>query len=225
MAAFHITKTGSALETVNWHNLIFGRAFATSVPPQHTLLKHNRMSDSGSPPSSPGGSVSSAGSADSSSAGSRSGSVSSSASHAAAAAEPPRDAVTAGSSGDGGEEVGGGEGQLSKEDLASLSEFHRYVIVRMAEPGFSVNDTRIGGPGLLPLHYCALKGDAPCLEMLLAVDGVDVNLSDEDQMNATPLNFAARRGHNRCVKLLLNAGATVNSAAQGRDHPAFHHRE
>lgn len=184
------------------------------------------MSDSGSAPSSPGGSVSSAGSADSSLAGSRSGSASSSTSHDA---EPPRDAVTAGSSGEGGEgggeEVGGREGQLSKEDLASLSEFHRYVIIRMAEPGFSVNDTRIGGPGLLPLHYCALKGDAPCLKMLLAVDGVDVNLSDEDQMNATPLNFAARRGHNRCVKLLLNAGATVNSAEQGRDHPAFHHRE
>ena len=43
---------------------------------------------------------------------------------------------------------------------------------RMAKPGFRVNETRVNG--LLPLHYSAGFGGAPCLEMLLTSpeDGV-----------------------------------------------------
>jgi ankyrin repeat protein len=56
------------------------------------------------------------------------------------------------------------------------------------------------------------------VELLLAVPGIDVNLTDRGERS--PLAMAAKNGHSECLKLLLAApGIDVNLADQYGDTP------
>lgn len=55
--------------------------------------------------------------------------------------------------------------------------------------------------GLTPLHSAARYNHVEVCALLLALDGVDVNLQDEDGW--TPLHYAARNAHLQIVELLL----------------------
>ena len=89
-----------------------------------------------------------------------------------------------------------------EEDPRSL--YHQHVAALVAASSFDVNETRVTG-GLLPLHYTVRHEDVPCLEMLLGMDGANVNLLDGK--NGMPLHVATAHGHARCIELLLAAGA------------------
>ncbi|XP_068698664.1 leucine-rich repeat serine/threonine-protein kinase 1-like [Montipora capricornis] len=64
--------------------------------------------------------------------------------------------------------------------------------------------------GLTPLHTAALHNSAGCLAELLEWHG-DVNLQSSDEDNcSTALHHAARNGHLRCLKVLIDGGAKVD---------------
>ncbi len=82
----------------------------------------------------------------------------------------------------------------------------------VAAAGANVNLRRVSsgtrGPGYTAaLHHSAVKGNARCLELLVAA-GADVNRMDK--RNPPPLTTAASSGSEACVKVLLDAGADVN---------------
>ena len=58
-----------------------------------------------------------------------------------------------------------------------------------------------------PLHDAALWGEEAILEALVQTPGIKLNLKDSD--GQTPLMLAIEYGHQRCVELLLHAGADV----------------
>ena len=93
-----------------------------------------------------------------------------------------------------------------EEDPRSL--YHQHVAALVAASSFDVNETRVAGR-LLPLHYTIRHEDAPCLEMLLGMDGANVNLRDGEK--GMPLHVATAYGRSRCIELLLAAGADVNA--------------
>jgi hypothetical protein len=109
-----------------------------------------------------------------------------------------------------------GEEDFADEKKAddARSTLHRDVASVMAEPGFSITETRMDGGGWLLLHLTAFKGDAPCLAMLLEAVGADEGVNQVNA-GATPLRFAAQGGHHRCMELLIAAGADANAATPG----------
>jgi CDK inhibitor PHO81 len=64
--------------------------------------------------------------------------------------------------------------------------------------------------GLLPLHLAARTGIEDILEMLMEYDKSGIDVQERFSL-WTPLFFAASEGHDKCVQLLLRAGATVNT--------------
>jgi len=59
--------------------------------------------------------------------------------------------------------------------------------------------------GLTPLSWAAGNGYGAVVNLLLAKDGIDLDLKDS-QYGQTPLSWAAERGHEAVVKLLLETG-------------------
>ena len=64
--------------------------------------------------------------------------------------------------------------------------------------------------GLLPLHLAARTGIEDILEMLMQYDKSGIDVQERFSL-WTPLFFAASEGHDKCVQLLLRAGALVNT--------------
>lgn len=76
-----------------------------------------------------------------------------------------------------------------------------------------------GRSGSTSLFAASLKGNKTIVELLLRMDGIDVNLERND--GTTPLLIASQEGHLEVVKLLLNMeGVEINKANQGRS-PLF----
>ncbi|UKZ77549.1 hypothetical protein TrVFT333_005272 [Trichoderma virens FT-333] len=63
------------------------------------------------------------------------------------------------------------------------------------------------------LSRAAEGGDVEIVQMLIATGKIDINGRDGEHKE-TPLIWAARKGHNTIVKMLLNAGADVNVKEQ-----------
>jgi len=78
-----------------------------------------------------------------------------------------------------------------------------------------------------PLHEAARKNDLSTVQSLLN-QGVAVDIrKDGNLRNPTPLDIAARYGHDEIVKLLLESGADINQGAGIAQDPlllaAMHH--
>ena len=68
--------------------------------------------------------------------------------------------------------------------------------------------------GFTPLLHAAMDGYVDCLQELLSVPGVDVNVIDGT--GHTPLHLAALHGHVQCTRVLLQTGSVaVNWKAAG----------
>eukprot|EP00094_Tigriopus_californicus_P003247 TCALIF_03123-PA protein Name:"Similar to CTSB Cathepsin B (Sus scrofa)" AED:0.44 eAED:0.44 QI:0/0/0/0.37/1/1/8/0/953 len=63
--------------------------------------------------------------------------------------------------------------------------------------------------GLSSLHCAASRGHLDCLETLITLCGVEVDI--EDHNGCTPLFYAVTLGHADCVHFLLGAGANPNA--------------
>ena len=61
--------------------------------------------------------------------------------------------------------------------------------------------------GFTPLMNAAMYGNADCLQELLNVRGVDVNVTNDKHF--TPLHLAATQGHAQCVRVLLQTGGVA----------------
>ena len=66
---------------------------------------------------------------------------------------------------------------------------------------------RRGKGGSTPLLNAALCGHADCLQELLNVPGIDVNVTDDEDY--TPLYLAVMRGRVQCVRVLLQTGSVA----------------
>nr|XP_023024379.1 transient receptor potential channel pyrexia-like isoform X1 [Leptinotarsa decemlineata]XP_023024380.1 transient receptor potential channel pyrexia-like isoform X2 [Leptinotarsa decemlineata]XP_023024381.1 transient receptor potential channel pyrexia-like isoform X3 [Leptinotarsa decemlineata] len=64
--------------------------------------------------------------------------------------------------------------------------------------------------GSAPLHLAADLGNTECLQILLEVKGIDVNIRSPEKQQ-TPLHLASMRGYGDCVDLLLRKGANPNA--------------
>ena len=85
-------------------------------------------------------------------------------------------------------------------------------------PNLDTNAKR-GRLGATPLFAASLRGNTGSIELLLAVQGTDVNLQRDD--GTTPLIIAAQEGHYEAIKLLLQAPKIqINKAFRGRS-PLF----
>ena len=77
--------------------------------------------------------------------------------------------------------------------------------------GANINaKTDTAGPALF---YAAINGNKAGLQFLLNVPGVEVDMK-EPSMGFTAVHSAATRGHVDCLRLLIDAGADVNSESQ-----------
>ncbi len=82
-------------------------------------------------------------------------------------------------------------------------------------------DVNAKNNGATPLHLTLTKlGDKEMVELLVA-NGADVNVK-EDTMGATPLHFAADKGHKDIVEFLISKGADIN-AKDNIGGTALHH--
>jgi len=70
--------------------------------------------------------------------------------------------------------------------------------------------------GFTALHFAANSGNIECMNVLLGLEGVSINLACEQ--GYTPLIRAAMNGHGRSVEILLSAGANVRpKCSQGNN--------
>ena len=70
------------------------------------------------------------------------------------------------------------------------------------------------GYGMAPLHAAAQMGCLGCLKWMIDDQGMEPDLRDADK--ATPLHFAASRGHGKAVRFLLKRGAKVVGDKHGK---------
>ena len=73
--------------------------------------------------------------------------------------------------------------------------------------------------GLPPLAQACQEGDLEIVELLLQENGVDIN--EGDASGNTPLHFAAGKGRNDIIGLLISHKATVNAVNSHGDTPLF----
>eukprot|EP00090_Calanus_glacialis_P044778 TRINITY_DN8023_c0_g1_i4.p1 TRINITY_DN8023_c0_g1~~TRINITY_DN8023_c0_g1_i4.p1 ORF type:complete len:984 (-),score=275.70 TRINITY_DN8023_c0_g1_i4:1081-3648(-) len=67
---------------------------------------------------------------------------------------------------------------------------------------------------MAPIHASAQMGCLNCLKWMVQDQGVDINILDGDE--ATPLHFAASRGHSDTVRWLLRHGARITHDKYGK---------
>ena len=67
---------------------------------------------------------------------------------------------------------------------------------------------------MAPLHAAAQMGCLSCIKWIVDDQGIDINLRDGDK--ATPLHFAASRGHAKAVRWLLKRGAKLLMDKHGK---------
>ena len=85
-------------------------------------------------------------------------------------------------------------------------------VQRLLENGADPNTQRGAGRGYTPMHYAALKGSVPIIQMLVENGGrVDARSHKEQGGWVTPLRLAAAYGHVGAVRALLAAGADANA--------------
>ncbi|KAJ5332481.1 hypothetical protein MYU51_019129 [Penicillium brevicompactum] len=84
------------------------------------------------------------------------------------------------------------------------------VISVLLSMGAAVNAA--DGCGRTPLCWAAIRGHAGAVDVLLGVDGVEVDT--QDMYLRTPLIWAAHNGHSSVVKLLM---PRVNLDAKDKD--------
>eukprot|EP01043_Picozoa_sp_COSAG02_P055328 COSAG02_NODE_6400_length_3599_cov_1.894571_2_plen_217_part_00 len=64
--------------------------------------------------------------------------------------------------------------------------------------------------GQTPLIWAADVGSLPAVKLLLSTDGIDTSLNAKGFLGATAVSRAARRGHDDCLRALLQHGADPN---------------
>jgi len=80
-----------------------------------------------------------------------------------------------------------------------------------------VND-RAGSPGNA-LHWAAYRGHFDCLERLIKVPGIDLDMPNRE--GKTALRLAAEEGYSSCVKRLLEGGADPETL--GKQKKTYQH--
>ena len=73
--------------------------------------------------------------------------------------------------------------------------------------------------GYTALHHAARAGHDEICQLLLAAKGIEINARSKDQCK--PLSLAARNGHERVVKVLLEKGADVEAKGPPEYTPLF----
>jgi len=93
---------------------------------------------------------------------------------------------------------------------ASLEDFKNWF----QRQNIAINDTDERGRSLL--HYAVVKGSETSVAEYLLEKGIDTNATD--YLGLTPLHAAAALGREEIVKILVDAGASLNLKAPGDDN-------
>ena len=93
---------------------------------------------------------------------------------------------------------------------------HAACLEALLAAGASVHSTN-AGRGNTPLQGASESGHAACVRALIAA-GSDVNFVDRD--GRMPFSYALRYGNRRVLKILLRAGADVDTRGALPTHPA-----
>jgi ankyrin repeat protein len=93
-------------------------------------------------------------------------------------------------------------------DLACLNGHELIVRELLHTHGLSM---RLNRKGYHPLHYAAAcKQGALCVEMLMNISGIDMNVASNVD-GRTPMHICAMHGHTPCAQILYANGASVNA--------------
>jgi hypothetical protein len=74
--------------------------------------------------------------------------------------------------------------------------------------------------GRTQLHFCAENGFTSSVKRLLSIRNINVNVKS-DMSGATPLHYAALKGHIEIARLLLHNGAEVNAKGDYGSTPLY----
>jgi ankyrin repeat protein len=98
---------------------------------------------------------------------------------------------------------------------AAIARADYGTALRMIEEGADING-KDSGAGATPLHYAAMRGKMPIIELLIA-RGADVNAPS--RTGATPLHTAVAYSKSEAAEFLLRNGARIDAASQSGATP------
>ena len=93
--------------------------------------------------------------------------------------------------------------------------FNLFMVGLIGFVGLVGCDSSVSSDAFLEAAY---KGDKATIEAYIE-NGGDVNVRTIDEVQSTALHLAASRGHDRCVKVLLENGANVKAKNGGGNTP------
>ena len=103
--------------------------------------------------------------------------------------------------------------------IAAAFEGHNKCIDLLLNAGADVNVMTSGRyKHFTALHAAVESKNVKCLELLLKT-GADVNKTGREFLEVTALSLASRKGLDEAVKLLIEAGASVNRLTKHGDPP------